>query len=241
MWTRIGKLVFDVLVAAGAVACVLVWMEVKPKDVRMTTWPHWLWLIGALILFAISLGSSLRSLYLSNKRVNAKIASINQANAEQVARINKGHEADLYRSHQIRDEITAELQKMKAAQPKPLQYPVPHLRMKIVETVSALQGFLGEHGNEPKVTKLIGESTKDTALRYFKEGDPWRAKFIGDYRLRFGDSIPKLRDEMRVRTSISDNELNEAIETAANNEGGSYMAVKGIIDRLWTLGRNVNA
>jgi hypothetical protein len=33
---------------------------------------------------------------------------------------------------------------MKAAQPKPVQYPDPQLRMKIVSIVSELQGFLGE-------------------------------------------------------------------------------------------------
>lgn len=137
--------------------------------------------------------------------------------------------------------LTGEVDRLKAAQPKPSQYPVPRLRNKIVVTVSELQGFIREHGDEPVVTKLMGESTTDTALRYIKEGDPWRAKFIGDYRLRFGDSIPKLRDEMRVNVSISDNELNKAIETAANSEEGSCKAVKDIIDRLWTLGRNVNA
>lgn len=67
-----GKLVwkscFDVLVGAGALACVLVWLEVKPKDVRMMTWPHWLWLIGALILFGLSLTASLRSLYLASRK-----------------------------------------------------------------------------------------------------------------------------------------------------------------------------
>lgn len=134
-----------------------------------------------------------------------------------------------------------QIEQLKAAQPKPVQYPVPQLRMKIIETVSALQGFLGEHGNEPDEVARPGESTKDTVFRYLTEGDPWKAKFIGDYRLRFGDSIPKLRDEMRVRTSISDSELNRLIEAAANNEEDSCMAVKGIIDRLWTLGRNVNA
>jgi hypothetical protein len=64
----IAKVIFDVVVAAGALACILVWLELKPKDIRMMTWPHWLWFIGALILFAISLISSLRSLYLVTRK-----------------------------------------------------------------------------------------------------------------------------------------------------------------------------
>lgn len=123
----------------------------------------------------------------------------------------------------------------------PLRYPIPQLRLKMLAMVSALQGFLGEHGDEPVVSRLTGESTSERALRYFNEVNPWKAKFIGDYRLRFGGPIPKLRDEMRVRASISDNELNEAIEAASNNEEGSCRAVKSIVDRLWALGRNMNA
>lgn len=108
----IGKAILAIIGAAGAVACILVWLEVKPKDVRMMTWPHGLWIVAALVLFAISLSSSLRSLYfntIANKQLSNKIDGLNQAHAEQIARINKGSEADLYRSHQIRDEITAEL------------------------------------------------------------------------------------------------------------------------------------
>jgi hypothetical protein len=121
------------------------------------------------------------------------------------------------------------------------QYPIPNLRLKVVSAVSELQGFLGEHGSAPVVARVKGESTKDAALRYFKQGDPWKAKFIGDYRIRFADSIPKLRDELRVRTGVSDDELNQAIDTAANNEEDSCKAVNNIIERLWTLGRRVNA
>lgn len=55
---------FDLVVAAGAVACVLVWLEVKPNDLRMAlVWPHWTWLVSAIILFIISLCSSSYSLY----------------------------------------------------------------------------------------------------------------------------------------------------------------------------------
>ena len=239
----IGKTIIAIIGAAGAVACILVWLKVEPKDVRVMTWPHWLWLVAALILFAISLGSSLRSLYLTmvaDKRFSAKIASIDQANAEQIVRINKQHESDEYRSRQARDEIAAELQATKAAQPKPSQYPVPQLRAKIATMVSELQGFLAEHGKEPGVTSLNGESTRDTALRYFKEGNPWSVKFIGDYRLRFRDSIPTLRDEMRARAHIDDLELNNDIEWAANNPDRCCESVNNIAKKLWELGFKVN-
>jgi hypothetical protein len=75
VWKRIGKVFFDVIVGAGALACVLVWLEVKPKDVLVMTWPHWLWLAGALVLYAITLTSSLLSLYMVRKQ-NAKTPTI---------------------------------------------------------------------------------------------------------------------------------------------------------------------
>jgi hypothetical protein len=64
----IGKATLAIIGAAGAVACILVWLKVEPKDVRTMTWPHWLWLIGALILFGISLTASLGSLYRATRK-----------------------------------------------------------------------------------------------------------------------------------------------------------------------------
>jgi hypothetical protein len=72
----IGKAMLAIIGAAGAVACILVWLEVKPKDVRMMTWPHWLWLLGAVILFAISLWSSLRALYLATRARSSEIVGV---------------------------------------------------------------------------------------------------------------------------------------------------------------------
>jgi hypothetical protein len=72
-------LCFNILVAAGALACVLVWLDIKPKDLHVSAlWPHWMSLIGALILFSISVGSSSYSLIVllrRNKRANLVIHS----------------------------------------------------------------------------------------------------------------------------------------------------------------------
>jgi hypothetical protein len=50
-----------IILALGALACVLVWLGIKPQEVTHMTWPHWIWLILGLALFAISLYSSIRS------------------------------------------------------------------------------------------------------------------------------------------------------------------------------------
>ena len=52
------------------------------------------------------------------------------------------------------NKVKEELGRLKATEPKPSQYPVPQLRLKVVSMVSELQGFLGEHGDEPVVNRL---------------------------------------------------------------------------------------
>ncbi len=69
----VGKTALAIIGAAGAVACILVWLEVKPKDVRMMSWPHWLWLIGALLLFAFSIGFSAYTFF-RQKRIDPQLA-----------------------------------------------------------------------------------------------------------------------------------------------------------------------
>jgi hypothetical protein len=50
-----------IVLALGALACVLVWLGIKPQEVTHMTWPHWIWLILGLALFTVSLYSSIRS------------------------------------------------------------------------------------------------------------------------------------------------------------------------------------
>src|SRR6202044_2292092 len=53
-----------------------------------------------------------------------------------------------------------------AAFPNASQYPIPSLRLRIMETVSQLQGFLGSHGEEPKVERLLPESPEAFQQRW---------------------------------------------------------------------------
>jgi len=55
------RLAYNIICAFGAVACVLVWLGIRPGEVSPMTWPHWTWLILGLLLFTFSLYSSLRA------------------------------------------------------------------------------------------------------------------------------------------------------------------------------------
>lgn len=142
--------------------------------------------------------------------------------------------------------LTGEIAQMKAAQaaqPKPSQYPIPHLRAKVLVLVSELQGFLGQHGQEPKPQRQSSESDADYLRRLMAASLPWRAKVVGAYRLTFDDSVRRLRDEIRARASIDDPDLNAAISKAenANDPNGNAKAIEEIIRRLWCLALGINA
>lgn len=70
---------------------------------------------------------------------------------------------------------------------------------------------------------------------------PWRAKIIGDYRLKFLESVPKMRDEIRVRAGMDSQFLNIAIETAANDPNGNVNAGRNLIKILWDMALEINA
>jgi hypothetical protein len=143
--------------------------------------------------------------------------------------------------------LQSEADRLKAAQPKPVQYPIPEVRLKILSIVSELQGFIGEHGDEPRpsdIHKKPGESDQDFLARFRAvPTEPmmkWRAKFLGDYRQKLKDKVSNLRDEMRSRAHIDDSRLNTAIMGAENESDYGATAVKAVIERFWELALKVN-
>jgi hypothetical protein len=61
---KITVFVFNVILVLGALACVFQWLSLRPGDVKRMTipHPHWLWLVGAFLLFGMSLRDSIRGL-----------------------------------------------------------------------------------------------------------------------------------------------------------------------------------
>jgi hypothetical protein len=95
----------ELMVTLGAVACILVWLGIKPTDVHMTpTLPHMAWLAAGLILFVLSLASSLYSIYGSSRR----IAAISEQHKEDIRRIKLQNNSDLWRSDEIRKQLKDE-------------------------------------------------------------------------------------------------------------------------------------
>lgn len=56
--------IFNLILAAGALACVLVWFEIKPGDLRLgASLPHLVWLVSAIVLLVLAVTSSAYALY----------------------------------------------------------------------------------------------------------------------------------------------------------------------------------
>jgi len=64
------KIAGEIVVMLGGLACILTWLGITPKDLRVTpTTSHVAWLIVGLLLFAISLTSSLRAGFLHPRTI----------------------------------------------------------------------------------------------------------------------------------------------------------------------------
>jgi hypothetical protein len=69
VWKAIRIFSYHLVILAGAVSCVLVWLKIDPKD--LWGWhvplspPHWAWLLSAILLFVVGMLSSGYSLYQS--------------------------------------------------------------------------------------------------------------------------------------------------------------------------------
>ncbi|MGA8764076.1 MAG: hypothetical protein WB562_14515 [Candidatus Sulfotelmatobacter sp.] len=65
----VRKFLYHLIILAGALACVLVWLKIEPKDLwgwhLSVTLPHWMWLAAATVLFLVGITSSGYSLYRS--------------------------------------------------------------------------------------------------------------------------------------------------------------------------------
>jgi len=71
---RALKVVLAVLVAIigtlASIATCLMWLDIKPKDLRMTG-PHWLWLVAAVAFFVAGVSPSVYLLHLASKQKSA--------------------------------------------------------------------------------------------------------------------------------------------------------------------------
>jgi hypothetical protein len=102
---ELATFIFFALGGLGGLACIFVWLGIKPEDLRMTpTWPHVAWLIVGLFLFALSIGTSVWSLIRSTRG----IPRIRREHEEEVKRVKAQADSDMWKASQIRDQYKTE-------------------------------------------------------------------------------------------------------------------------------------
>jgi hypothetical protein len=116
----------------------------------------------------------------------------------------------------------------------------PTLRLRIIKTCDDLAGFLLEHGSKPRVDRGIGEDEASFVGRQAMSTLAWKDKMGADFRLRFGQSVPRLRDEIRIRSAFSEIDLDNAI-AKAESQYCDADAVDTIRWKFWSLAGKITA
>jgi hypothetical protein len=97
-----------------------------------------------------------------------------------------------------------------------------------------LQKFLQDHGPQPEVRRLLPEGTEDFTKRWRETVPPWNNRFHGDYRAKFLQSVPAIRDEIKAATGVSNFNLDQMITRVENNPNGDVSGVTYIMETLWS-------
>jgi hypothetical protein len=177
--------VFNITMSLGAIAGLLAFLGIKPGDLRAKP-PHTVWLIGSLLLFAITLWSSLRASFFLKRQINllkrARDLAVNstivqaeiekrfaqEAHQEEIRKLETAHKAELYRANEARrqceEERRAAISKSDEINTR-LSIFAP-LQLEAVELSDALLSLLKRLGPppEPKFTReqIDGMSAAET-------------------------------------------------------------------------------
>lgn len=98
--------ILEVFGLLAAMACILEWLEIKPKDLATThPLPHILWLLVALLLFGIGIGLSVWSGIVQHRQINEakrkneeERRQIEESHTDEIRRFGIERKAEIYRA-----------------------------------------------------------------------------------------------------------------------------------------------
>jgi hypothetical protein len=111
---------------------------------------------------------------------------------------------------------------------------LPNLRARTIAVCEELRAFLKEHGPDPEFKHLATEDAGDYLARVLAIRTARQERLSADYRLKLGESVRRIRDEITVRSGMSELGLDSAIERAESNLC-DVEAVKEINKHFWKL------
>jgi hypothetical protein len=239
VFKTIRGFIFQAGIWLGAVACIFVWLGVKPKDLWGWRVPitahHWIWLAVAILLFITGISTSGYALYQSSKQskeVDSKIHEIQQLTsekqeiAEQLRILNIQYKALEYRSHQVRGDIEAELKTAKTRMAT-MQDEIKRLKeaqgsLLAQRTFDAARNirkqwidFKERSGGEPAkpdyaaLTPGQGQE-EEISAEYFGKFMGWQDRARGWYEGKVKDGLFQIRSEL-AEHGLTDQDLDDNI------------------------------
>lgn len=192
------KFIAEVIVVLGAAACILQWLGIQPKDLKVATLGP-----GAMVLFASSIGSSTYSLYRNTARdkqgENQERATLQHVHDEEVRRLEATHESELSRCLAITEQLKAEkrealdrlhnLEEKIANDPAtglltPLQVEILRLRRSIVEWFSDLPEC-----PVMDMTDLEGDNADRRTAAHNRKISEWSERIRHAYAIEFAPKV----------------------------------------------------
>jgi hypothetical protein len=250
----VRRFAYNFVILAGALACVLVWLKIEPKDLlgwqMPVTLPHWPWLLLALGLFILGLGSSGYTLYRSLRTPPLRYTP--PLELDEVAREGVAFQNKLIELGRSIDGILT-----------PLQTEAIQLSTKLLEFVKELgeppppkytrEQFDNMHSGEMK--KLCNAHDGDwlEAVEYYGNGQflltqqgysseivarcnrllPWYEKVKARYALEFKEKVETLSYRFAVE-AVSDGKLLVPIQ---GRDG--IKNIRAVASKLWELSYTV--
>jgi hypothetical protein len=228
----VGKFIYHSVMFLGALACVLVFLKIEPKDFKTVfaslMWPHWLWLVAAITLYGLGMWSSLAAFRqgykspllhktdtLETKAAEKEKDLVNAVTAMGDEQLRKLIESDSDFVKRFNAIPFNKYRVLPFNPDEPERYPNT-LAKRAFEVAKEVKDLLKKHGPEPKIEehKVHGKEPLDW---HYETIQPYRDRLNGGYGARIADAVKRTRDELAEQGFV-DRELNQLLSKPFQTE-----------------------
>lgn len=195
----------------GGVACTLQWLGIQPKDFAAMTIPGLLWLVFAIFLFAVSLGASVRALYVSIAGSRAHDAEIVELKGK-LAEETNAKNAREGRYQQLREDRDAVESRLRSDVDRLNQH-----RVELLGTIGDLKSRVAQCQPALDRVSLLQEQLKDLSAKQFTIE---HVRSVGRAKLYFEASrdavaLAELLERIRIEWDNQGEKLIHPLATAS--------------------------
>lgn len=191
------------------------------------TWPHWAWLLGALLLFAIALLSSGYSVYLQRRGLTRREEELQAQidnKAAEIQRLAKGHEGEIaHKDSFVADASKEALALKKQVQEKDAQmaalapFTLSPLQRQAFECAQRLREWIAAVGPLATPPLIAGESEEGRERRTQSARAAYRARLRFQYESEYRDEVRAIYRRFAIE-DIRDLWIEQLLERVEHNE-----------------------